>query len=54
VPLVLSGPSAKPPQHNPGQRADQHTGSITQTPYDQAGTALVIERSVPVLTAAAA
>jgi hypothetical protein len=54
VPLGLSGPSGKPPQHNPGQRSDQHTGSVTPTPYARAGAALVIERPAPVFTAAAA
>jgi hypothetical protein len=54
VPLGLSGPSGKPPQHNPGQRSDQHTGSITQAPHDHTGVVLAIDRSVPVFTAAAA
>ena len=53
VPLGLSGPSGKPPQHNPGQRPDQHTGSVTLMPHARAGVALVIERPAPVLTAAA-
>jgi hypothetical protein len=44
VPLGLSGPSGKPPQHNPGQRPEQHTGSITLLPHahthaDRASTA---------------
>jgi len=56
VPLGLSGPSGKPPQHNPGQRPDQHTGSVTLIRPARSGTALVIERPAPVLvlTAAAA
>src|ERR1700691_4091082 len=54
VPLGLSGPSSKPPQHNPGQRPDQHTGSVTLIPPARAGAALVIERPAAVLTAAAA
>ena len=29
VPLSLSGPSGKPPQHDPGQRPRQHSGSVT-------------------------
>ena len=55
VPLGLSGPGSKP-QHNPGQRPDQHSGSVTLIPHDRAGAALVIERPAPVLvlTAAAA
>ncbi len=56
VPLGLSGPSGKPSQHDPGQRPDQHSGSVTLMPHARAGTALVIERPAPVLvlTAAAA
>jgi len=56
VPLGLSGPSGKPSQHDPGQRPDQHTGSVTLIPHAHAGAALVIERPAPVLvlTAAAA
>jgi hypothetical protein len=54
VPLGLSGPGSKPPQHHPGQRPDQHTGSVTLISPPHAGAALVIERPVPVLTAAAA
>jgi hypothetical protein len=54
VPLGLSGASSKPPQHNPGQRPDQHTGSVTLIPHARAGAVLVIERPAPVLTAAAA
>jgi hypothetical protein len=50
VPLGLSGPSGKPPQHHPGQRPDQHTGSVTLTPHARAGATLLIERP----TAAAA
>jgi hypothetical protein len=49
VPLGLSGPSGKPPQHNPGQRPDQHTGSLTQIPHAPAGGVLVIERPAAVL-----
>ena len=54
VPLGLSGPSGKSPQHNPGQRPDQHTGSVTLIPHARAGAALVIEHPAPVFTAAAA
>jgi len=54
VPLGLSGPGGKPPQHNPGQRPDQHSGSVTLVPHARAGAALIIERPAPVLTAAAA
>jgi hypothetical protein len=54
VPLGLSGPGGKAPQHDPGQRPDQHTGSVTPIPHPRAGAALVIERPAPVLAAAAA
>ena len=54
VPLGLSGPGGKPPQHNPGQRPDQHTGSVTVVQPAHAGAMLVIERPAPVLVAAAA
>lgn len=54
VPLGLSGPSGKPPQHDPGQRPDRHSGSVTQLPRTHAGAALVIQRPASVLTAAAA
>jgi hypothetical protein len=54
VPLGLSGPSSTPPQHNPGQRPEQHTGSVTLIPHAPAGAVLVIERPAPVFTAAAA
>jgi hypothetical protein len=54
VPLGLSGPGGKPPQHDPGQRPDQHTGSVTVIQPARAGAVLVIERPVPVLVAAAA
>jgi hypothetical protein len=54
VPLGLSGPGAKPPQHDPGQRPDQHTGSVAPVPHVRAGGALIIERPAPVFTAAAA
>jgi hypothetical protein len=54
VPLGLSGPSSKPPPHDPGQRPDQHTGSVMQVPQVRAGGTLVIERPGPVLAAAAA
>jgi hypothetical protein len=52
VPLGLSGPSGKQSEHNPGQRPDQHTGSVTLITHPRSGTALVIER--PVFAAAAA
>lgn len=54
VPLGLSAPGGKPPQHNPGQRPDQHTGSVTVIQPAHAGAMLVIERPAPVLVAAAA
>jgi hypothetical protein len=54
VPMGLAGSNSKPPQHNPGQRPDQHTGSVTLTPHTHTGDALVIERPVPVPRAAAA
>jgi hypothetical protein len=54
VPLGLSGPSGKPPQHDPGQRPERHAGSVTVVPSDHAGAALVIARPAPVLTAVAA
>jgi hypothetical protein len=54
VPLGLSGPGGKPPQHDPGQRPDQHTGSVTPAPPARAGAALVIERPAAAFTAAAA
>jgi hypothetical protein len=54
VPLGLSGPGGRPPQHDPGQRSDQHTGSVTPIPHARAGAALVIERPAPVSAAAAA
>jgi hypothetical protein len=54
VPLGLSGPGGKAPQHNPGQRPDQHTGSVTVIQPAHAGAVLVIERPAPVLVAAAA
>jgi hypothetical protein len=50
VPLGLSGPAGKAPQHNPGQRPDQHTGSVTQLPHPRAGAALIIERPAAALT----
>ena len=54
VPLGLSGPGGRPPQHHPGQRPDQHTGSVTLVPHARAGAAVVIERPAPAVTAAAA
>jgi hypothetical protein len=36
VPLGLSGPSGKPPQHHPGQRPEQHTGSVAPDPLPRA------------------
>ncbi len=54
VPLGISGPSGKPPQHNPGQRPDQHTGSVTLIPQIHTGATLVIVRPAPILAAAAA
>ena len=46
VPIGLSGPGGKPPQHDPGQRPDRHTGSVTQVsqiPHARAGGAPLIE-----------
>jgi hypothetical protein len=54
VPLGLSGPSGKPPQHNPGQRPDHHTGSITPLPHTRVGAAPVIAHPASIYTAAAA
>jgi hypothetical protein len=54
VPLGLSGPSGKPPQHDPGQRPDQHTGSVAVIPHARDGVALVIDGAAPVFTVAAA
>jgi hypothetical protein len=54
VPLGLSAPSGKSPQHNPGQRPDRHAGSVTLVPHAHAGAALVIQRPAPVFSAAAA
>ena len=54
VPLGLSGPGSKPPQHHPGQRPDQHSGSVTLIPHGHAGDALVIGRPVAIFTDAAA
>jgi hypothetical protein len=54
VPLGLSVPGGKAPQHNPGQRPEQHTGSVTLTPRAHADGTLVIERPAGVFTAAAA
>ena len=50
VPLGLSGPSGKS-EHRPGQRPDQHTGSVTLITPARTGNALVIGR--PVFAAAA-
>jgi hypothetical protein len=54
VPLGLSGPSGKPPQHDPGQRPDRHTGSVTVIPHTRAGAAWVIgvPASIPIAAAA--
>jgi hypothetical protein len=54
VPLGLSGPGGKPPQHDPGQRPDQHTGSVTVVPHARAGAAVVIDRPAAVFTVTAA
>ena len=51
VPLGLSGPSGKP-EHRPGQRPDQHTGSVSLITHPRPGTAMVIQR--PIFAAAAA
>ena len=53
VPLGLSGPSGRPPQHNPGQRPEQHTGSVTQLPHVRVGTAQVSGDPATVFTTAA-
>ncbi len=52
VPLGLSGPSGKPSEHRPGQRPDQHNGSVSLITHPRSGTALVIQR--PIFAAAAA
>ena len=54
VPLGLSGPCGKQSEHHPGQRPDQHTGSVTLITPARTRTALVIERPAPVFAAAAA
>ena len=54
VPLGLSGPGGKPPQHNPGQRPGQHAGSVTPIPRPGAGSAVVTERRAAAFTVAAA
>ena len=54
VPLGLSGPGGKAPQHDPGQRPEQHTGSVTPIPHARDGVALVIGGAAPVFTVAAA
>lgn len=63
VPLSLSGPSGKPPQHDPGQRPHQHSGSVTPVPrsgsvtpvpHARAGAALITGRPAPAFIAAAA
>jgi len=54
VPLSLSGPSGKPPQHNPGQRPHQHSAPVTPIPHARAGAALIIERPAPAFITAAA
>ena len=54
VPLSLSGPSGKPPQHNPGQRPHQHSGSVMPIPHARAGATVIIERPAPAFIAAAA
>ena len=43
VPLSLSGPSGKPPQHDPGQRPHQHSGSVT--PIPRSGSVTPVPRS---------
>jgi len=62
VPLGLSGPSGKPPQHNPGQRPQQQTGSVSPDPRPRAAPVFedaVFEEAVfvargPAMPAAAA
>jgi hypothetical protein len=51
VPLGLSGPNGKP-EHRPGQRSDQHTGSVTLITPARTGNALVIAHPVAVAAAA--
>jgi hypothetical protein len=53
VPLGLSGSSGRPSQHDPGQRPEQHAGSVTLMPHAHTGAILVIERPAPILVAAA-
>jgi len=54
VPLSISGPSGQPPQHDPGQRPHQHSGSVTPAPHVRAGAILGIERPAPAFIATAA
>jgi hypothetical protein len=54
VPLGLSGPSGKPAQHNPGQRPDQHTGSVTLSPHQRGGATVFTEHPARAFTVAAA
>jgi hypothetical protein len=53
VPLGLSGPSGRPPQHHPGQRPDRHTGSVTVIPHPRAEATWVIQSPASVAAAAA-
>ena len=53
VPLGLSGPSGRPPQHQPGQRPDLHTGSVTVIPRTRAEATWVTQGPAPVVTATA-
>jgi hypothetical protein len=54
VPLGLSGPSGKPAQHDPGQRPDQRTGSVTLIQHPRAGAATFTEHPATAFTVAAA
>lgn len=57
VPIGLSGPSGKPPQHHPTQRPAQQSRTVSPadpTPHASADAAASAERRVPVFTAAAA
>jgi hypothetical protein len=51
IPLGLCGPSGKAPQHTPGQRPDQHTGSVPLIPH--ARTVAVVAGAVSLVAVCA-
>ena len=53
VPLGLSGPGGRPPQHQPGQRPDRHAGSVTVIPHTRAEASWVTQGPASVVTATA-